>query len=99
MNNIRTYCADHAPKPIELDKSQVTPESLIGRHVKIGVVVAKLGARAPDKEHIWIKINSVEGEKLIGTIDNNPTYIPFKLGETVSITIDEIEHIFAEGSA
>lgn len=100
MKNIRTVCSKHAPKPIGLDAS-IDPTSLIGRHVKIGIDVdrAKVVGEAPDKEHIWIKINSVEDKKLIGIIDNNPLYIPYKLGEKISITIDQIEDIYAEGSA
>lgn len=104
MGNIRFYCEEHAPAP-KKEFAEKSPEFFIGKYVKKQFTVSDAdlkvirgalgpGITAPSGEHMWVKISSVDGDKLVGTLDNDPIFaVHLLLGNTVRVSRDEIEEV------
>jgi len=101
LSNIQMLCPKHSPKSIGYDGD---PAALIGRHIKLkfdtGPAPDDIPAdRWPLKESMWVKVKSVDGDTLVGILDNEPMCVDMEVGEVVKFAADEIVDIFAEGSS
>lgn len=100
-NNIQAFCAEHSPKPVTFDGD---PKTLVGKHVKLAFETTEppeeYADRWPTKEHMWVKVKSVDGETLTGILDNEPAFLDYvELGDEITFDVNEIEDVFAEGNA
>ena len=88
--NIVSYCPEHAPKPIHYSGDLA---DLVGRYVK----KAFPKTVGNGLEHMWVKVESVDGETLTGVLDNKPAYTSrVRYKDTVTVTREEIEDIIEE---
>ena len=99
--NIRTLCAEHAPKPIDYEGD---PAVLIGRYVKLGFPTGSppdgvASERWPVRENMWVKVTRTDRDTMTGTLDNKPSFVDMELGQEVQFIAAEIVDIFTEGSA
>jgi Uncharacterized protein conserved in bacteria (DUF2314) len=91
-SNIRCFCQEHAPKPIDYRGDLHT---LIGKEVKKG-----FPAERARLEHMWVKVIGVAKTDmpgitvLVGTLDNEPAYTDkIKNGDLVIVQREEIEAV------
>lgn len=89
-SNIGFLCSKHAPKPLGLRK---VPNDIIGRFVKKG-----FPAVTPEGfdqiEHMWVKVQSVQGNTLFGTLNSDPLYdCGLSYEDPVQVDIEEVEEI------
>ena len=88
--NIGFACKDHAPTTLRLRK---VPNDIIGRHVKAG-----FKAVAPDgstgTEHMWVKVQEVQGHTLMGYLDSDPVMdCGINYEDPVQVDIEDVEEI------
>jgi uncharacterized protein YegJ (DUF2314 family) len=49
-------------------------------------------------EFIWLQVSEIEGEKISGKIDNDPVDLDLRCGETVTVTLNDLnDWAFSEG--
>ena len=86
LKNLALFHPECAPKPDpELATKDV--EFFIGKLVK-----KCFGQER--KEHMWVRVEGCVGNVLLGTLDNDPFYIPdLNLGDRVEVRLNEIEDI------
>lgn len=61
-------------------------DAFVGRHVKIGFRFT-----GKNREFMWVKVASVVGGELEGTLDNDPVVVTYvKYGDTVQCGPEEI---------
>lgn len=90
LSNIGMVCDAHAPKPRpELVKKA---ESLVGKFVKKGFATG-LPKGEPQVEHMWVDVQRVEGEELVGLLNNDPLVVPLRCGDTVRVKLSEVEDV------
>lgn len=92
-SNICFTCSKHASKPDpELAKKPV--DYFIGKYVKVSFNEINTN----NIEHVWVLVSSAKNPTtLIGTIDNDPILnIGLKCGDTVDVTLDQIEKVYVE---
>lgn len=90
--NGRIVCPAHAPKPGHY--VHLKPEYFIGKHVKKAFAVTNNPKFKV--EHMWVHVHSVEGEQLVGHLENEPWFIDksvIKNGDAVRMTVAEVESV------
>lgn len=89
-SNIGFVCAACAPKTMGLRE---VPEDIVGRYVK----KAFPGTSPEGKnevEHMWVKVQSVQGHTLFGTLNSDPVYdCGVSYEDPVQVDIEEVEEI------
>lgn len=90
LNNIRTFCSEHAPKPNKNLRSW-NPEKFIGNFVKVAFEIK--GNPPFTKEHMWVKIMMVTRDGLLGGhLANTPLFTDeMKFGDKITIRVEQIE--------
>lgn len=57
-----------------------------------GMFVKKLFTEGDETEHMWVRLTSINGNELEGTLDNDPLLFKnIKFGDVISFNRDEIE--------
>lgn len=92
-HNIIAVCEEHASKPQEV-YSKMAPDFFIGKFVKKGFPGLNPVTKKTQLEHMWVRVQSVEGKNLMGKLDNDPVFeMELKLGDTVKVGLHEIEQV------
>jgi hypothetical protein len=85
--NIGMVCERHAPQPGRYTGTD--PKTFIGKHVKLG-----FPSKSGRIEHMWVLVESVEGDELRGALANDPVLdVGFVCGDGVGFVVDEIEAV------
>jgi uncharacterized protein DUF2314 len=88
--NIGAVCDRHAPKAGRYKDAD--PKTFIGKYVKLG-----FPSKSGRIEHMWVRVESIEGAELHGVLDNDPVLdVGFVCGDGVGFTVDEIEAVNGE---
>ncbi len=93
LGNIRRVCSEHASKP-EPFWSTMPPEFFVGKYVKVAFKSDHLDFA--ELEHMWVEVMSVSGDKLVGKLDNDPITCNLNCGDTVEVTLAQIESVIAD---
>lgn len=90
QDNISFFCAKHAPNAMGLKK---VPKDIIGRHVKKAFpAIDPHGIE--QLEHMWVKVQSVQGHTLFGVLGSEPVYdCGLSYEDPVQVDIEEVEEI------
>jgi uncharacterized protein YegJ (DUF2314 family) len=89
MGRIHKECAIERKRLCQKMIKNVDLEKLIGYHVK-KVFLTEDGRG----EHMWVKVKMVEGDSLIGELDNDPMICKnIECGDTVRLQKEDIEEI------
>lgn len=92
VNNIQIFCKDHGPQAGEYTGKP--PGDFIGKLVKRVFQAKKSPIPGMISEHMWVKIHDINGNRLIGTLDNQPILdVGLKYGDMVTVELTEIEDI------
>jgi hypothetical protein len=67
----------------------------VGRLVKIGF---DTDDEQVTKEWMWVRVDSVQSGRLVGTLDNHPAFADLKYGDSVNFTEDEIAALYVDES-
>jgi hypothetical protein len=95
-SNIDHKCDEHAPHP-DPQYFQKPLTWFVGRLCKIGFDVNNPAHPDIAREHMWIAVEEVDGEKLRGRIDNDPFYTTeFACGDEVVFDRTDIEAVYEE---
>ena len=93
LSNLRMYCRKHSD---ELPKPTLTAAplaSFVGKFVKKAFDVSDEHGRR-QREHMWVKVDGVDGGALVGVLDNDPFYrSEVKAGDRVVVRREEIEDV------
>lgn len=90
--NVRWVCPDHGPKSGGF--ADQDPTTMVGRFVKRAFPAIHPQTQEPVREHMWVKVLSVENGQLKGLLDNHPSLsMELRLGDTVMVSMDEIEDV------
>jgi len=93
LGNIRFYCDKHAPKPQEQFRDW-DPKDFVGRHVKLAFPADDPENPHIEREHMWVKVMEVDGQRLIGKLDNDPLFVSWlEDGSEVSFGRQEVEDV------
>lgn len=85
-SNVQYFCKEHAPGPVDF---QGDLESLVGHYVK------KAFSDGECTEHMWVKVEAVEGDAIVGTINNQPSTVKWHMyGQRVTVKRGEIEDVY-----
>jgi len=86
-------CEKHAPKP-NPKLQKLKPHEYIGKFVKKGFPT-DLGGHGPQLEHMWVEVTHIEGDVLIGKLNNDPIACrDIRCGDEVKVRLEEIEQVF-----
>jgi hypothetical protein len=96
IENLTFRCEEHAPKPGKYAKE--LPETFVGKFVKVGFPGIRPDNGKETIEHMWVKITGVtKNGRLRGELNNVPlTQMPYEVGSTVFLAVDEIEEVLAD---
>jgi uncharacterized protein YegJ (DUF2314 family) len=95
--NVGMVCKDHAPKPGRFKDSD--PSKLVGEMVKLGFPATHPHTGKETIEHMWVNVHKVEGQELIGTLNNDPILdCEYQIGDDVAFKVEEIEDVFIDFS-
>lgn len=91
--NIAFVCSKHSPKAGGF-KDKPT-KFFIGKFVKLAFPVDEVpGKRLPNFEHMWVKVLRIEGDELVGELDNDPMYVTkYKFKDRVTFKAPAVEEV------
>jgi uncharacterized protein YegJ (DUF2314 family) len=90
-DNIYITCTRHGSKP-DPELAQMPPESFIGKWVYKTFLT---GNDLVPTEHMWVKVETVENGRLVGTLANDPACCShLYLGMRVEVEMQEIEKVY-----
>jgi hypothetical protein len=69
--------------PTRAEKAGLGP----GDYVKIGFV---LDEETGQSERVWVHVDAVSGERIVGVLDDDPVYAPASFGDRIEL---ELRHV------
>ncbi len=71
----------------------------MGKYVKLGFKATNPVSNKETKEHMWLRVEKVDGPLLVGTLDNDPVMeTEVKFGDTINFFVSEIEEVYNESN-
>lgn len=92
-NNIEGICNDHAKERLEEFQKTFNPSVLkVKDFVKTQIIVSEDGKI----EHMWVQIDSIYKNHIIGKLDNTPFYENpiVNLGDKIKVKFKDISAIY-----
>jgi len=94
-SNLRMFCDEHSPKADPRWKEREL-NFFTDKLVKRGFAT---GDPKVHIEHMWVEVTGIEGEKLVGTLANDPVWCEeLCFGDTVLVDRADIESVFDKTS-
>lgn len=90
-SNFGFVCKEHAPKPGKYQGQE--PSLFVGKLVKLGFP-AKRSNGHETIEHMWVKVEKLQDDQLVGTLENDPFLeCEYQYGDGVLFQVEEIEDV------
>ena len=88
MDDVQLVHADALRPEGEYDDRPL--EWFVGRAVKMA-----FGSAGGSAEHMWVAVTGVEGDRLVGELDNDPVGVPqLKCGDRVELGRGQVEAVY-----
>lgn len=96
ISNVGFLCSEHASKPGGFtDKSL---DFFVGKFAKLLFVIPESkDKRRLNFERMWVEVLRVEGDELIGRLDNDPMYVTeYEFNDLLAFKIQEIAEVYEQ---